>query len=158
MRATLSGLVFLVFASLSQAQFASPPQGQGKEIPSCRQFFLARDEKYYLDNVRAFFDIAKGGGSLSSTDQGVQALGDGVSVDVLKIFAANDLVKPEFVKAYLEMAKTAFSRPELTACAEDKSPEVTLFLLNYLREKVNDKDLQRQIDSVKQYILNQTRH
>ena len=97
-----------------------------------------------------------GGGSLSATDQGLQALGDGASVDVLKIVAPDDLVKPEFVKAYLDLASTAFSQPERTACAEDKSPEVTLFLLNYLREKVNDKELQRQIDSTKQYVRNQT--
>ena len=44
------------------------------------------------------------GVSLSATDQGVQALGDGASVAVLKVVAPNDLVRPKFAKAYLDLA------------------------------------------------------
>jgi hypothetical protein len=148
MRSSICGFVFLAFVSLAQ--------GQVKEVPSCRQFFLAHDEKYYLGNVRAFFDLAMHeGGTMSSVDQGLQSLGDGASVAVLKVVAPNDLADPKFVRAFLDLARTAFSRPELTACAEDKSPEVTLFLLDYLREKVKDENLKREIDSTKDYVLKQ---
>jgi len=49
-----------------------------------------------------------------------------------------------------------FSEPRWIVCSEDKTPEVTLFLLDYLREKVSDDELQRQIDSTKEYVLRQT--
>ena len=57
-----------------------------------------------------------------------------------------------FVKAYLQVIRTAFSEPQWTVCAEDKTPEVTL---DYLHEKVTDGDLQHQIDSTKEYVLKQ---
>jgi hypothetical protein len=75
---------------------------------------------------------------------------------MLKIVDKQELLTPVFIRAYLRLAQTAFSQPQVIPCAPDKHPEVTLFLLDYLREKVTDGDLQRQIDSTKQYILNQT--
>jgi hypothetical protein len=86
----------------------------------------------------------------------IKMLGDGVSVGVLKTVSPKDLAKPEFVKAYLEVIGIVFSQPQWIVCAEDKTPEVTLFLLDYLREKISDEELQREIDSTKQYVLKQT--
>jgi hypothetical protein len=165
MRATVCSFVFLVFAPLAQAQVASvplrqvtsPAQGQERERAACRYMLTRGDDKYYRDNVRSFLELAKRGFSDSSADLAIQNMGDGASIAVLKIVDPSDLTKPEFVKAYLKMARISFSQPELTVCAEDKTPEVTLFLFNYLREKVNDRDLQDQIDSTKQYVLNQTK-
>jgi hypothetical protein len=85
----------------------------------------------------------------------IRMLGDGLSVGVLKTVSPQDLTKPEFVKAYLEVIRIVFSEPQWIVCAEDKSPEVSLFLLDYLREKVSDEELQRAIDSTKQYVLKQ---
>jgi hypothetical protein len=59
------------------------------------------------------------------------------------------------VKAYLQVIRIVFSEPQWIVCAKDKSPEVTLFLLDYLREKVEDKELQEEIDSTKDYVLKQ---
>jgi hypothetical protein len=156
-KALVSSVVFLVFASFLPAQVTAPAQaqGQGRERAACRYMLTRGDDKYYRDNVRSFLDLAMGGYSLSNSDLAVQNMGDGASIAVLKIVGPSDLLKSDFVKAYMEMARTAFSKPELTVCAEDKSPEVTLFLLNYLREKVNDNDVQREIDSTKQYVLEQ---
>jgi hypothetical protein len=156
MRVTVFGFLFLVFASLTQAQVVSMAESEGRISVTCPRS-LRDDDKYYLGNVRSALSLAKMGISVSVADRAFQNIGDGASVAVLKIVDSNDLQNPQFVKAYLEVARTAFSRPELTMCAEDKRPEVTLFLLNYLREKVNDEDLQRQIDFAKQYVLNQTK-
>jgi len=87
--------------------------------------------------------------------QNVQMLGDGTSVGVLKAVSPKDLTKPEFVNAYLQVIRIVFSEPKWAVCPEDKTPEVTLFLLDYLREKVTDEELQHQIDSTKEYVLKQ---
>lgn len=144
-----------VVCSFVLVTFALLVQGQGSEIPSCRAFLAASGEKYGVGNVRSFLDLAIRGAGLSFADQGVQNLGDGATVAFLKIVPPGDLRKPEFIKAYLRLARTAFSSPELTMCSEDRSPEVTLFLLDYLREKVTDKELQGQIDSTRGYVLRQ---
>ena len=54
-------------------------------------------------------------------------LGDGTSVDVLKVVDPSDLTKPEFVKAYLRVIRVAFSQSEMTLCEEDKSPKLRSF-------------------------------
>jgi hypothetical protein len=146
--AAICSFVFLTFALLVQ--------GQGDEIPTCRPFLSTTGEKYEVTNVRSFLDLAMRGARLSFADQGVQNLGDGATVAFLKIVPPSDLGKPEFIKVYLDLARTAFSVPDLTMCKEDKSPEVTLFLLAYFREKTKDAALQHEIDSTKEFIAKQT--
>jgi hypothetical protein len=158
MRAIVCSFVFLVVALVARAQAPSLPQVQpGPETmaKACRFMLSFSKDEYLLDNVRSFLDLVKLGGMESHAELGVQNMGDGASIAVLKIVDPNGLEKPEFVKAYLKMVRTAFSRPELTVCAEDRIPEVTLFLLDYLREKVEDKELEGQIDSTKEYVLKQ---
>jgi hypothetical protein len=83
----------------------------------------------------------------------IKMLGDGASVGVLKTVSPKDLTKPEFVKAYLQVIRTVFSEPQWIVCVEDKTPEVTLFVLGYLKDKVSDKDIQLEIDSTREYVL-----
>jgi hypothetical protein len=157
-RAIACSFVFLVFTSVARAQVSSLPQAQQTPetmAKACRYMLSFSKNKYFLDNVRSFLDLVKMGGMDSHAELAVQNMGDGVSIAVLKIVDPNDLLKPEFVKAYLKMVRTAFSRPQSTFCVEDKSPEVTMFLLDYLREKVQDKELQREIDSTREYVLKQ---
>ena len=154
MKATICGVVFLTVASLAQAQIG--PAGQRPLAVSCEQFSLMYHQKYFLDTVRSALKVATLGGALSYTDPGIQNLGDAASVAVLKVVEPKDLTTPKMVKAYLQVVRTAFSQPMLTvACAEDKIPNVTIFVLDDLREKVKDKALQRQIDSTKEYVLKQ---
>jgi hypothetical protein len=154
MRATISSFVFLAVASLAQAQIG--PGGQRPVALSCEQFSLTYHQKYFLDTVRAGLKAAMLGQELSPTDPGIQNLGDGASVAVLKVVDTKDLTTSKMVRAYLQVVRAAFSQPQLMiACGDDKAPDVTIFLLDYLREKVKDKELQRQIDSTRQYVLNQ---
>jgi hypothetical protein len=154
MKVTICSVAFLAVASLAEAQIG--PAGQRPLAISCEQFSLIYHQKYFLDTVRSALKVATLGGALASTNPGIQNLGDDVSVGVLKVVDPKDLTTPKVVKAYLQVVRTAFSQPQLMiACAEDKIPNVTMFLLDYLREKVKDKELQRQIDSTKEYVLKQ---
>jgi hypothetical protein len=85
----------------------------------------------------------------------IKMLGDSTSVGVIKTVSPQDLTKPEVVKAYLKVIRIVFSEPQWIVCPEDKTPEVTVFLLDHLREKVEDKELQREIDSTKDFVLKQ---
>ena len=159
MRTAACSFLFLATVSLTQAQISSIGSGQ----TSC-EHFPAR-QQLLLNNVRPALELAMHGGKVmfgggivyadTSAERDIQMLGDGTSVGVLKTVSPKDLTNPEFVKAYLQVIRTAFSEPKWTVCAEDKTPEVTLFLLDYLREKVADEELQRQIDSTKEYVLKQ---
>jgi len=154
MRITICGLVFLAAASLVHAQIG--PARQRPYALSCEQFSATYHQKYFLDVVRSGLNAAMAGEAVQYGDPGVQNLGDSVSVAVLKVVYPKDLTTPKFVKAYLQVARAAFSQPQMTvACAEDKVPQVTILLLDHLRESVTDKDLQRQIDSTKDYVLKQ---
>jgi hypothetical protein len=92
---------------------------------------------------------------MPSAGQAIQMLGDGTSVGVLKTVSPEDLTKPEMVKAYLKVIRIVFSEPQWIVCPEDKTPAVTIFLLDYLREQVEDKELPGEIDSTKEYVLKQ---
>lgn len=152
MRTTISSLVLLAVASLAQAQIG--PGGQRPLALSCEQFSQTYHQKYFLDVVRADLKAAMVGEALSDTEPRLQNLGDAASVAVLKVVDTKDLAAPKMVRAYLEVVRAAFSQTQLmVACADDKTANVTIFLLDYLREKVKDKELQDQIDSTKEYVL-----
>jgi hypothetical protein len=91
----------------------------------------------------------------SYAGQAIQMLGDGTSVGVLKTVSPEDLTKPEMVKAYLKVIRIVFSEPRWIVFPEDNTPAVTIFLLDYLREQVEDKELQGEIDSTQEYVLKQ---
>jgi hypothetical protein len=152
MRATISSLVLLAVASLAQAQIG--PGGQRPLALSCEQFSQTYHQKYFLDTVRAGLKAATLGEALSDAEPGIQNLGDAASVAVLKVVDTKDLATPKMVRAYLQVVRAAFSQTQMkVACADDKTANVTIFLLDYLREKVEDTELQRQIDSTKEYVL-----
>jgi hypothetical protein len=154
MRISISSLVFLAVASLAQAQIGLG--GLRPPAPSCEQFSQTYHQKYFLDVVRAGLKAAMLGEAISDTEPGIQNLGDAASIAVLKAVDTKDLATPKMVRAYLEVVRAAFSQTQMmVACADDKTANVTIFLLDYLREKVKEQDLQGQIDSTKQYVLRQ---
>jgi hypothetical protein len=152
MRATISSFVFFAVASLAQAQIG--PGDQRLPALSCGQLSITYHQKYFLETIRSGLKAAMLREPMSDTEPSIQNLGDGVSVGVLKVVDPKHLTTPKFVKAYLQLVRTAFSQPQMTiVCGEDKAPNVTIFLLDYLREEVKDKDLQRQLDSTREYVL-----
>jgi hypothetical protein len=171
MRTAVCSLFFLAAASLAEAQHSSVGPGQSTDVPSsigpgettCKNF--SNREDVLLTRVRPALELAMRGGKVvygggvgyvtPMAWQNVQMLGDGTSVGVLKAVSPKDLTKPEFVNAYLQVIRIVFSEPKWAVCPEDKTPAVTLFLLDYLREKVTDEELKRQIDSTREYVVKQ---
>jgi hypothetical protein len=163
MRVSICTFAFLVLTPLAQAQLSTigPGQISCKDYSAIRNLALSRYVRPALERAMPGRKVMIGGGGGVVVDAqppdwpAVKMLGDGTSVGVLKTVSPQDLTKPEFVKAYLQVIRIVFSEPQWIVCAKDKSPEVTLFLLDYLREKVEDKELQEEIDSTKDYVLKQ---
>jgi hypothetical protein len=63
------------------------------------------------------------------------SLGDRVSIAVLRIYSADELVKPENAGAYLTVLRNAFSMRNSVVEKSDIDPRGSLFVLEYLREK-----------------------
>jgi len=63
------------------------------------------------------------------------ALGDRVSIAVLRNYTADELVQAENAAAYLTLVRNAFSMRSSVLEKSDADPRVTLFVLEYLREK-----------------------
>jgi hypothetical protein len=76
----------------------------------------------------------------------VQALGDRVSIAVLRIYTAEELVQAENAAAYLTVVRNAFSMRSSVLEKSDADPRVTLFVLEYLREKeVSNPGIEKRI-------------
>jgi hypothetical protein len=84
-------------------------------------------------------------------------LGDGVSIAILKLLDDSALTNPETVRSLLPIVRDAFAAPQLISIEADKTPRVTLFLLNYLRLKVSDPETQRTIQDATDFVEHQTR-
>jgi hypothetical protein len=79
-------------------------------------------------------------------------LGDGVSIAILKLLDKDALSKPETVRDFLPIIRDAFAFPELISIETDKTPRVTLFLLDYLGGKVTDLETTRQIHETVEFV------
>ena len=90
----------------------------------------------------------------SFTQKGLHRLGDGVSVALLKIFDKEQLTDDKTARSILPIIRDSFSHPQMISVEVDKSPKVTLFLLDYLRGIASDSqakdEIQRTIDFVKE--------
>jgi hypothetical protein len=80
-------------------------------------------------------------------------LGDRVSIATLKIYTPNELAKPENAEAYLTVVRNAFSSPDAVHEKLDKDPKVTLFVLEYLKEKeISDPRIETRIEYMKECV------
>jgi hypothetical protein len=114
---------------------------------------------YPVSNVMSVFRMCRSGvpGSIATFDNAAAFWGDGASISVLKALDAEQLAIPENIRAYLCLVRKAFYDPAKIWRKADKSPNVTLFLLDYLKEKhVNDVQLKKEIESARQYIQDRT--
>jgi len=86
----------------------------------------------------------------------VPRLGDGCSIAMLKIVDRRDLTDPKTVRVIVDMIHNAFARPQDITLADNRDPKVSLFLLQYLMEKVSDPELQQQIRQEMEFMKSQT--
>jgi hypothetical protein len=138
------------------------PSGTGKLVYGAQPLShscmgLTGPDPYSFISIRRGLRDVEELGSGAKLDERLVSLGDGASIGMLKSADLKEITDPDlkFVSAYLSIVRYAFFEPELISLDENKDPGLTLFLLDYLHEKVTDEELQRQIDSTREYVLKQ---
>jgi hypothetical protein len=101
---------------------------------------LNSDDRYSVAAVRSALQfLLRPGGSYSFEEKEylwpLMPLGDRVSIAALKIYPANELVQAEKTQAYLTAVRNAFSARKSIREQADADPTVTLFVLEFLKEK-----------------------
>ncbi|MGH9734948.1 MAG: hypothetical protein ACRD8A_10210 [Candidatus Acidiferrales bacterium] len=82
--------------------------------------------------------------------------GDSAAVDVIKIIGGEQPNK-NTIAGTLTVVRLAFSAPKSIAVPADRTPQATLFLLQYLRLVAKSPDLDAQIDAETNFVKNATR-
>src|SRR5271166_5089932 len=97
-------------------------------------------DPYWLNMVSVELKLnANGQRVISSWSQKrLERLGDRVSVSILKILEPDELKDPEKVQTCLSIIRRAYVQPHFISFEADKDPKVTLFLLEYWKQNIND--------------------
>jgi hypothetical protein len=111
----------------------------------------ATEDPYSMQLVESVLRLPSGV-STASLDKQVHRLGDSVSIALIKLYSERELTNPRAVRRYLPLIKESFAHPELIALTQDKDPMVTIFLLNYLRRRVERQELREQISQVLRFV------
>lgn len=132
--------------------------GQQKPFDPCSEM---KTDPYSLESVRAGLkQFGMDSDMISDTGfitKRIVRLGDAASIGVLKIVDPEKLKERRTCEAYLLLVKTAFACPNKCISLEvDKDPKVTLFLLDYLHERVKEDWLQLEIYDAKAFVKAQT--
>jgi hypothetical protein len=116
-------------------------------------------DPYSLNIVKFELQMRAGGRKVihSFSQKSLFRLGDGVSIAILKILDDSALTNPETVRDLLPIVRDAFAAPQFISIAANKTPKVTLFLLNYLRLKVSDPETQLAVQETAEFVEHQTR-
>jgi hypothetical protein len=86
----------------------------------------------------------------------ISRLGDGVSIALLKILDERELLNPTTIAQFLPIIRDSFSQPGLIAFAVDKQPNVTLFLLDFLKQKTTDSQALAEIVKTVEFVKEKT--
>ena len=74
-------------------------------------------------------------------------LGDRVSIAILKIYTPDELIQSDNAEAYLTVVRNAFSMRTSVVDKSDLDPKVTLFVLDYLKQRmISDAGIQKRIE------------
>ncbi len=79
-------------------------------------------------------------------------LGDGIAVALIKILDEQQMLDPGTLGAILPMIREAFSQPELITIKANKQPQITLLLLEHIRQKVGDRRIYDQINETTTFV------
>jgi hypothetical protein len=115
-------------------------------------------DPYSINVVKFELQMRSGGGKVihGFSQKSLSRLGDGVSVAIMKILDQHALTNPETVRDFLPIVKDCFSQPQLISIAADKTPRVTLFLLDYVRQNVTDPQVQQEIQQTEEFVKAKT--
>jgi hypothetical protein len=141
------------------------PSGTGKLVRGAQPLTvhscmgLKGPDPYSLNDVRRGLHDVQELGSDAKPDERLVSLGDGATIAILKLADSKEIIDPDlkFVNSYLSIVRYAFSRPELISLNENKDPAVTIFLLDYLQNRVGDEGLRDSIRSTENYVRSQSK-
>src|SRR5580704_9079437 len=103
----------------------------------------ATAEDYAVPLVSKTLQLLKGQGGPITTIQEknyiepLSTLGDRVSIAVLKIYSADEILQTENAHAYLTVVRNAFSSKSSVLVESDRDVGVTRFVLRHLKEKTS---------------------
>jgi len=83
-------------------------------------------------------------------------LGDRVSIALLKILSEQEMRKPEEIRKMLPLIRGAFIAPQIIPVEGDRTPDVTLLLLNHLKDVVQDPALKSEVSEVETFVRKKT--
>jgi hypothetical protein len=141
MRIKLLLCLVLLGASLVEGRYQSPSVNQG-----------VMDDRYSIAAVNSALRFLQRQGVGNSIEakgymNALPLLGDRVSVAVLKIYTPDDLVRTENTEAYLTVVRNAFSSRTDILETLDTDPKITLFVLEYLKEKeISSPGIEKRIE------------
>jgi hypothetical protein len=110
------------------------------------------DDRYSVSEVSSAIRFLQRSGVANSIEAKgyiwpLLPLGDRVSIAILKIYTADELVQSANAEAYLTVVRNAFSTPTSVLEKSDLDPKVTLFVLDYLKQKtISDAGIQKRIE------------
>ncbi len=139
MRATLAiALLLIVIACLITSTTTTRATDQSFTDPYSIAF--VKSEIAYVR--RGFYNTADDKKHL----QQLMSLGDAISIAFLKIYTQQELLQADNTMAHLVLARNAFSSRGSVHEASDVEPKVTLFVLEFLKEKTSDLSFEKNIE------------
>lgn len=138
---------------LSVSASSGNPQVPSQSAVRCSDPYSLQEVQSLLSTSKEQIEL-KVGSSFVAKQLGrrVTLLGDGFSIGVLKTVGGRQLTEPVTAKAYLVLARLSFSQTDRIVLPENKNPTATLFLLEFVRERVDDPQLKTQVESAIAYV------
>jgi hypothetical protein len=138
---------FIFFLAVVATLISAEQQAIPRATPT------SADDRYSVSQVRSAVQFLQGkngvawSGNIKEYLWPLLALGDRVSIAILKIYTADELVQPDNAEAYLTVVRNAFSMRASVIEKSDIDPKVTLFVLEYLKQRTSsDAAIQRRIE------------
>lgn len=92
-----------------------------------------------------------------STQKRLPGLGDRVAVAPLKLLDQQQLSDAQTVRDFLPIIENAFLQPQSISIEADKKPDITLFLLYYLRQNIADVETRQAIQQTMDFVKQKTK-
>ena len=117
----------------------------------------ATDDPYSLAIVNFELQMRSGKRVIHGFSQKrLPELGDRVSVALLKLLPVQRLSDLETIRTFLPIIRDAFAETRFVSVKADKRPQVTLFLLDYLQQRIIDDQIQLDIQQTIEFVKEKT--
>ena len=109
-------------------------------------------DPYSVNLVQMALKTQSQGLGIAKIQTNVARKGDQVSIALLKTLSEGELTDPQTVERFLPIIRDSFAQPQFISIDIDRRPKVTLFLLKFLQENVNDPQVQLDIRQTVKFV------